>query len=112
MEAAIIQASKQISAEACEVLYGQAVLHLSCDQSLRTPFPTAPLREIERLKERDKLFAQVLRRIKKIRLRVLVAALGDHDPDLRDLQYFGHNYGYSPNEMREGTKDLKEVLAD
>jgi len=108
--------NKQISNEAPRVLYGQAILHLRCDLSLRTPFPADPLQTIRKpmnnLNNRgDKLSPQVLQRLRRIRLTFLVGAVHDSEPDSRDIQYEGYKYAYTPCDMQPGIKGLKDVLS-
>ena len=115
MEISILLADKQISAKASRVLYGEALLYLSCDEALRMPFPECPLRGFGMLMkpaniEGEKLYPQVFRRFRKIRLTLLVGAECDSESDSRDTDYYGHMYGYTSSEMSGNIKGFKQIL--
>ena len=109
VEPSILSVNKQISAEASRVLHREALLHLSCDESLRMPFPGIGMLKLPN-REGEKMYSEVIRRFRKIRLTFLVGDVCYSEPDSRDITYYGHMYGYTIYEMNAGIKGFKQIL--
>ena len=111
----ILFLNKQIHDEAFDVLSGQAMLHLHCDQSLYCPFPEWPLRGFAKPMrvpntEGDRLSPAIFRRFKRIKFTYFVASLHDDGIAARDMYNYRPRFSYAPDEMRAGLRGLKEAL--